>query len=594
MESRSAISAYYEWRDQFNIGIELEVAYDVEKRITTEFECFEEDDDLSISTNVSSAHAGEFVLRNEYMKYFQHKKVIDEEIKKLLTICYPNNSSCGTHVHMSHPGIKLDEFPGFLEYFTNYWVEVSQEKMRKKYPQVRDSTKYAEDNTGYSEDKTTRYKQMNIMPSFPGYDYYDGTVHVEFRGYEGLPNPDAKEYKAVKEFAAKDVTGFGAVVEMEMLTYYIEDLCDEFVTAFHNFTKSSPNDISKSLQLVADTKRLEVARTIATHIQHWTNEEKTTFDLILDELRTPGFKNSEEEDVMQKYFQTTDIYEIPENFNLFTFILSSIISSKKESQVTIWGDTATLLDIVNDETWEKSYIFLEETGIYVTPFAILWQRNQLLAKELLEDRALAEKQLLLDVRDLLAISVNYSSYLDFKAVMSKLQYSVVNSWSVKKLWRKVYNDLKSFYTDNEINAKFFALEDVTFMGIAWVQEWAHVWFNQIVSINLFDDMEESEIQKIKDDLSFFGKRFVIHWNWFTSEHADFKLYSIQDTDTSSDEDIDNEQIAMNSEEESSERKRLRDASSNGSAAARRKKLRTQFMRQRLPVKNEALYFNLRF
>ena len=106
--------------------------------------------------------------------------------------------------------------------------------MRQKYPQVRESNQFANDNYGYQYDKNTRYKQMNIQPSFPEYSS-DDLVHVEFRGYDGLPNPDKKEYNAVQRYEGKHVSGFGAVVDMKMLTYYIEDLCDEFAIAFQQY-----------------------------------------------------------------------------------------------------------------------------------------------------------------------------------------------------------------------------------------------------------------------------------------------------------------------------------------------------------------------
>ena len=95
---------------------------------------------------------------------------------------------------------------------------------------------YAKDNDGFwNGDQKERYRQMNILPSFPGYKNYDGTVHVEFRGYDGLPNPDGNDYKKAMHQASEGKTGFGAEIEMEMLAYYIEDLCDEFVKAFYYY-----------------------------------------------------------------------------------------------------------------------------------------------------------------------------------------------------------------------------------------------------------------------------------------------------------------------------------------------------------------------
>ena len=183
------VTDYYEWYQEFNVGIELEVAYDASKRIY--LKCFDEEDDLSIDTNVRGAQAQEFILKKEYIKYFKHKDEVDKEILDLLRICYPNNGSCGTHVHLSHPSVTMEEYPGFLRYLDEYWVANSQEKMRKKYPQVRESSKFAVDNGGYDYDRESKYRQMNILPSLRS---DDGLVHVEFRGYDGLPNPSDEEY----------------------------------------------------------------------------------------------------------------------------------------------------------------------------------------------------------------------------------------------------------------------------------------------------------------------------------------------------------------------------------------------------------------
>ena len=59
------IDDYYAWRLDFNVGIELEVAYDLEKRDTIKLACFKEITDGSINTSIDGAVAMEFVFKEK-------------------------------------------------------------------------------------------------------------------------------------------------------------------------------------------------------------------------------------------------------------------------------------------------------------------------------------------------------------------------------------------------------------------------------------------------------------------------------------------------------------------------------------------------
>ena len=216
------VEEYFQFQMDFNIGIELEVAYNPLTSKT--FDCFVETEDSTITSDVEGAELAEFVLNYDFRKYFQHKEKIDKEISDILSISYTNDGSCGTHVHISHPSITNGQNEDFLIYLDYYWVYYSQEKIKKKYPQVRHDNKFAKDNKGWLEgDQDDRYIQMNIQNAFID---EDDLAHVEFRGYDGLPNGE--------------LTTFRARIQMKMLSFYIEDLCDEFTKAYFSFKQRIP------------------------------------------------------------------------------------------------------------------------------------------------------------------------------------------------------------------------------------------------------------------------------------------------------------------------------------------------------------------
>ena len=217
-----AVENFYKFQKNFNIGIELEVAYN--PLSNTDLDCFKETEDSTITSEVEGAELAEFVLKYMFRKYFQHKEKIDKEISKILFMSYTNDGSCGTHVHISHPSITNGQNEDFLIYLDYYWVYYSQDKIKLKYPQVRHYSEYAKDNKGWLEgDQDDRYIQMNIRNAFSD---RDNLAHVEFRGYDGLPNGELSTFKTR--------------IQMKMLSFYIEDLCDEFTKAYFSFKQGIP------------------------------------------------------------------------------------------------------------------------------------------------------------------------------------------------------------------------------------------------------------------------------------------------------------------------------------------------------------------
>lgn len=235
-----AVENYSEFQMDFNIGIELEVAYN--PSTNTVLDCFVEESDETITSEVEGAELAEFVLDYGFRKYFQHKEEIDKEISKILFMSYTNDGSCGTHVHISHPSIKNGQNEDFLIYLDYYWVYYSQDKIKMKYPQVRHYSKYAKDNKGWLEgDQDDRDIQMNIQNAFID---QDDLAHVEFRGYDGLPNGE--------------LSTFRARIQTKMLSFYIEDLCDEYTKAYFSFKQGIPCIPIETLNEITATKVVEI------------------------------------------------------------------------------------------------------------------------------------------------------------------------------------------------------------------------------------------------------------------------------------------------------------------------------------------------
>jgi len=259
----SVVEDYYQFRKNFNIGIELEVAYKPEIREGKRFECFLEDDDSTITSDAPTAEMGEFILKTKFMKYFQHKEKIDKEISDIVSFSYNNDGSCGTHVHMSHPSITKTQNPDFLMYLDYYWVYYSQEKIKMKYPQVRNGNEFAEDNKGWLlGDKDNRYIQMNIQPTLDG---PDDLVHVEFRGYDGMPNSTSPTGSGKPTFWTQ--------IEMKMISFYIEDLCDEFAQAYFSFKQGIPCIPIETLNEITAKEVYEIMEMYALDVKpQWDSE----------------------------------------------------------------------------------------------------------------------------------------------------------------------------------------------------------------------------------------------------------------------------------------------------------------------------------
>ena len=331
------------------------MAYDASKRIY--LKCFDEEDDLSIDTSVRGAQRRVYTEK-EYIKYFKHKDEIDKEILDLLRICYPNNGSCGTHVHLSHPSVTMEEYRGFLRYLDEYWVANSQEKMRKSTHR----SEVLNDNGGYDYDRESKYRQMNILPSLRS---DDGLVHVEFEGTTVFDPSDEEYDDAVAEGETPDVAGVGARIEMEMLSFYIED-CDEFAKAFWQFKTGQFVVVRREavLERIKDVLQQDVDEEVsvkyAEHLDYFGVIVRLLKSVPTDVESILGAKPSR----MGKKFRDFDRY-----CNVLTYILSEV-------RFPSVNNILHMVNLVSTRVWNGGKIYDPDEARWKTPLFWICLRNR--------------------------------------------------------------------------------------------------------------------------------------------------------------------------------------------------------------------------
>lgn len=336
------VENFYKFQKDFNIGIELEVAYDPLK--DTFLNCFIETRDKTITSSVEGAELAEFVLDYGFRKYFQHKEKIDKEISDILSMSYTNNGSCGTHVHISHPSIKNGRNEDFLIYLDYYWVYYSQDKIKMKYPQVRHDNDFAEDNKGWLlGDTDNRNIQMNIQNASID---RDDLAHVEFRGYNGLPNGE--------------LSTFRARIQMKMLSFYIEDLCDEYTKAYFSFKQGIPCIPIETLNEITAKKVEEI-------MDMYYGDTKPPWDgkYQLDKIETLMHYiglDTTSQDILSayEYYDSKEERSITHNKPLIIKLLKYFTKWCEEPDVVVY-----FLKLVPEKVWVKNQRMIKRViGLY--------------------------------------------------------------------------------------------------------------------------------------------------------------------------------------------------------------------------------------
>ena len=166
----------------FNVGIEIETCCGN----VPSLEYFKQTGDASIRCADDEQEAVEFVLHFKDRKYFQNRAAIVKEMQTIFDACSMcaesnhhanfNHSSCGVHVHLSHPLVAKKDYPAFAKVFSQYWVSSLYNALKDPY-RLRQDNSFCVENICYYGDKHEKYRQLNVLPS------EDSDVwHFEFRG----------------------------------------------------------------------------------------------------------------------------------------------------------------------------------------------------------------------------------------------------------------------------------------------------------------------------------------------------------------------------------------------------------------------------
>ena len=202
-----------EVRDPFNFGIELETCvipkkYDTKTTKEVINRHFDEKMDGSIECD-DRARSFEFVYRDTFKMSDLDKPGVQDAFNKISKIsdsCVAK--TCSTHIHMSHEGMTLREYPNFRVLLQEVWIEKEKDMARRFYKgQGRVfNDEYCKDlgKDGVCLDQSyfNKYMKLNLVPS------RDKTgkkpIHVEFRGWGASIIPGQKyPFDKLKEYLSE-------------------------------------------------------------------------------------------------------------------------------------------------------------------------------------------------------------------------------------------------------------------------------------------------------------------------------------------------------------------------------------------------------
>ena len=98
----------------------------------------------------------------------------------------PKHTTCGVHIHLSHPLATKREYKQFDRYFSRYWMSTLYDALRQTY-NLRLYNTYCRKNICYIHDRHDKYRQLNLSPTS---EEDDGLWHFEFRGMGDIHRVD--------------------------------------------------------------------------------------------------------------------------------------------------------------------------------------------------------------------------------------------------------------------------------------------------------------------------------------------------------------------------------------------------------------------
>ena len=98
----------------------------------------------------------------------------------------PKHTTCGVHIHLSHPLATKREYAQFDRYFSRYWMSTLYDALRQTY-NLRLYNTYCRKNICYIHDRRYKYRQLNLSPQS---EEDDDLWHFEFRGMGDIHRVD--------------------------------------------------------------------------------------------------------------------------------------------------------------------------------------------------------------------------------------------------------------------------------------------------------------------------------------------------------------------------------------------------------------------
>lgn len=231
--------------NEFNVGIEIETCCDDALYL----KYFDRDVDSSIRCKKKDQVAVEFILNLKGRKYFQQKnrENIKMEMQTIFDKCKMcdndrGQSTCGIHIHLSHPDLTKNDYPSFAKVFSQYWISSLYNHLKEKYS-LRENNVYCKKNTRYDTDRHEKYRQLNFLPS----DDEDEVWHFEFRGMGDIHTVSVELIDAfVEELAMGFTNSFQLKLDV--------DFKKELWKVLHHADYAYKNHISTIIELLREAK----------------------------------------------------------------------------------------------------------------------------------------------------------------------------------------------------------------------------------------------------------------------------------------------------------------------------------------------------
>lgn len=262
--------------NQFDVGIEIETCCPDPPDVTF----FDEESDPSIRCNDGGDKAVEFILSWNYSRYFMLRESIKNDMQKIFNACSTcgtnksGQSTCGIHVHLSHPDLKKKEYPSFGRFFSNYWIKSLYNKLKADFG-LRTGNQYCVENECYYTDKNEKYRQLNISPSF---DEDSEVWHFEFRGMGDIKTVNVN---LIDKFIEALASGFTEAFQLLLQNVKFDNV-DFEEELYKVILAEEGRSMSDVIEVIRDAKK--AGKVIDLDGKYDDDDEETWLNMILYHL----------------------------------------------------------------------------------------------------------------------------------------------------------------------------------------------------------------------------------------------------------------------------------------------------------------------